>query len=630
MQTHKFIVGNWKENPEKLETAQQLLQITENFSKKNEAFAIGHAIPSIFAGFLKASNPKSELFLQNISCFEGGSHTGEISAIEAKNLGFQMSIAGHSETRLSPENPKGDENMQVNTKIKNLLAQNMWVLLCIGEWEREDSDYKKFVLDQIESCLEGITDLSKITFAYEPVWAIGKNAKRVATNEEIIEMMEAIKNFLKEKYSMQQPTVLYGGSVDENNAKEIVNLPLVDGLLIGRASSDPVKWEKLLNNLVKVDAKLRGMNELNVKEGTKVVLRLDLNLPMTDAGEIANTHRIESSMAVIDFLQKAGAKTTIIAHLEEGSLQKVAEVMSTMVKNFRFIPKIAAETSPEEINVQNGEFVLLENVRNDKREKEKDEAKRDELGKIYASYGEVYINEAFSASHRNHASITSVPKFLPSALGPNFKEEIEKLNLALNPQHPTFFLVGGAKFDTKLPLIEKFLNIADKIFVGGALAHSFFKAKGYNLGTSLLDTEVTLSDKVLTSKKIMLPVDVMIEDKSTKSPSEITDADKIVDFGPKTLENILEVAKSSNTIVWNGPVDFYEKGYDFGTKELIENFSKMTDKKIILGGGDTVTEIDKVKETDPNITFTHVSTGGGAMIDYLSNGTLPGIEAIQK
>jgi phosphoglycerate kinase len=154
----------------------------------------------------------------------------------------------------------------------------------------------------------------------------------------------------------------------------------------------------------------------------------------------------------------------------------------------------------------------------------------------------------------------------------------------------------------------------------------------------LLDDEVKLSKKVLeneVSGKVFLPSDVMVESREIKNPNNLNKEDKIVDFGPKTLEEILNTAKNSKTIVWNGPVDFYEGGYDWGTKELIEKFSQMSDKTIILGGGDTVTEIEKARDEkrkgnpDFDFHFTHVSTGGGAMIDFLSNGTLPGIEAIK-
>ncbi len=326
-------------------------------------------------------------------------------------------------------------------------------------------------------------------------------------------------------------------------------------------------------------------------------------------------------------------------------MEKVAEYLKTKIQNFEFQKTPLTPLLKRGGQVQKNDIILLENIRLDPREKSKRQEERDELGKELASLGDYFINEAFSASHRNHASITSIPKFFSEnkkCLGPKFLQEIEKLGLALTPKHPMLLLVGGAKFDTKLGMLEKFLKIADKIFVGGALAHVFWKNKKYNLGKSLVDEEVRLSENVLSAEKtgqIFLPSDVMLENKAIKNPNEIEDEEKIVDFGEKTLGDILEIAKKTNTIVWNGPVDFYENGYEFGTKELIENFEKIIlenqEKIIILGGGDTVTEIEKVREEkrkenpDFDFHFTHISTGGGAMIDFLSNGTLPGIEAIK-
>lgn len=375
---------------------------------------------------------------------------------------------------------------------------------------------------------------------------------------------------------------------------------------------------------------MRTINDLNIMEGTRVILRLDLNVPMTEGGEIADDFRIKESIPTILDLQKRGTKVIIVAHKEEGSLVKVAEYLKDKLANFSFDQRKIADIMAEGMPLKNKDIVLLENIRLDAREKAKDVAERDSLGKDLASLGDVYINEAFSASHRDHASITSVPKFLPSALGPKFQNEVEKLSLALHPESPSLLIVGGAKFDTKLPLIEKFIKIVDKIFVGGALAHTFWKMKGQEIGTSLVDVEVKLSEEVLKSNKIILPVDVMNQDKKNLKLSEIAKTDKITDFGENTFAEILNILDLTKTIIWNGPLDYYEAGYDWGTKSLIEALSKMTDKTVILGGGDTVTEINKVRETNPNIHFTHVSTGGGAMIDFLSNGTLPGIEAIEN
>jgi triosephosphate isomerase len=262
----KFIIGNWKQNPESLEIAEKLIDITSNFYKNsnslpgNPMFFVTHAVPSIFVGFLKSYCEKKsrglEIILQDISCFEGGSHTGEISATQAKKINIEGSIVGHSETRLSPQNPRGDEDKEINLKIQNLFKDDMFAVLCVGEYSRDGLDFENYISNQIKNCLAGtsVENFERLRIAYEPVWAIGKDAKRPATNQEIVDTIKFIKDFLIAEYGDSVTTktipILYGGSVDENNAKEILELDGVDGLLIGRASSDPVKWEKLLHNLL--------------------------------------------------------------------------------------------------------------------------------------------------------------------------------------------------------------------------------------------------------------------------------------------------------------------------------------------------------------------------------------------
>lgn len=373
---------------------------------------------------------------------------------------------------------------------------------------------------------------------------------------------------------------------------------------------------------------MKTINDLNIQGGDRVLLRVDFNVPTGESGEILNYFRIQDSLPTILDLQKIGARVIILAHKEEGSLEKVAEYLTEKIENFYF----TKDTSPKHLDMQHGDVYLLENLRINKGEKANDL----EFAQRLASLGEFFVNEAFSASHRKHASIVGIPSILgmeKCALGPKFQNEIEKLSLALSPKKPMFLLVGGAKFDTKLPMLEKFLNIADKIFVGGALAHSFWKQEGFDLQKSLVDDDTTLSEKVLIAQKegkIFLPKDVEVENKNIRLPNEIRAGEKIVDFGPETLKEILQVVENSETIVWNGPVGYYEGGFDFGTKELVKNLGNMSEKTVIVGGGDTVTEIDKFESEGGEVNFTHISTGGGAMIDFLSNGTLPGIEAVTE
>ncbi len=373
---------------------------------------------------------------------------------------------------------------------------------------------------------------------------------------------------------------------------------------------------------------MNTINDLEIKENTRVLLRVDFNVPTNENGDILNDFRIQDALPTILDLQSLGARVVILAHKESGSLEKVAEYLSDKIENFYF----TKDTNPKHLNMIKGDVYLLENLRLNPGEKKNDL----DFAKNLANLGEFYVNEAFSASHRKHASIVGIPSILgrdKCALGPKFQIEIEKLSLALTPKKPMFLLVGGAKFDTKLPMLEKFLNLTDKIFVGGALAHSFWRKEGFNLQKSLVDEEVVLSDKVLEAKKtgkIFLPSDIETGEKEIREPHRLREGEKIIDFGPETLKEILQIAKISETIVWNGPVGYYEEGFDFGTKELVKNLGNMPDKIVIVGGGDTVTEIDKFKSEGGEVNFTHISTGGGAMIEFLSNGTLPGILAVTE
>jgi phosphoglycerate kinase len=633
----KLIIGNWKQNPETLTEGKELVNVSIKFSK-NSKIEIVHAVPSIFLAPLVLEFPEENFSLQNISTHTGGSFTGELSGIQAKHMGAKYCIVGHSETRLSPENPKGDEDKEVNAKIQNCLKAEVIPCVCIGEYER-DENFKTFLENQLLACFQNINeeDFKKIVVAYEPVWAIGKNAKRAATKNEIEDTINHLKKILKKLYPNSESKVLYGGSVDEKNAEEIIQINCVDGLLVGRASSQKEKWNNLLTVLVNTNMKSTYINENwdFIKEGSRVLLRLDLNVPTDESGQVVNDFRIRESLPLIEKLLARKAKVIVLAHKEKGSLEKVVEYTKKYFPNLSFA-KVFSENgvSNEELdkvsNIKNGEIVFLENIRLDEREKSKDTVKRDELGEMLSKLGDVYINEAFSASHRDHASVTSIPKFLPSFLGISFQKEVTELNKALNPEKPMLLIVGGAKFDTKLPMIEKFLNVSDKIFIGGALAHSFWKKKGFELGKSLIDDEVELSEKVTTSEKIILPIDVVVENGETKKPENILKEERIVDFGKETLIDLVKQVSESKTIVWNGPLGYYEEGFDLGTKSLFAEISKMDNKISILGGGDTVTEIDKTIKEGTNLNFTHVSSGGGAMIEFLSNGTLPGIEVVSR
>jgi phosphoglycerate kinase len=386
---------------------------------------------------------------------------------------------------------------------------------------------------------------------------------------------------------------------------------------------------------------MQTIKDLQVQKGNKILLRLDLNVPVSKKGKITNSFRITESVPTIQFLQKVGCKVLIIAHKESGSLSLVAKHLQKKLKKFKFLdlPKKVEAWNPaylkkiEEMNskMKDGDVLLLENLRMNEGEKENDIDFSKYLVSLIGENG-FYINEAFSASHRSHASIVGVPKVLGKdkcAIGPKFVKEVNSLQSSLKAPKPMMLILGGAKFDTKLKLLEKFLPTADHVFVGGALAHNFWKNQGLEIGNSLSDDETKLSKSILTSEKIFLPVDVVLENKKQKAFNEIEKGEKVVDFGKNTLQEILKIARTCNTIIWNGPLGYYEGGFDWGTKNLLISLGMMKNKTIVLGGGDTVAVAEKVLKKNRNLVFTHISTGGGAMIDFLSNGTLPGLDVLR-
>jgi phosphoglycerate kinase len=341
---------------------------------------------------------------------------------------------------------------------------------------------------------------------------------------------------------------------------------------------------------------IKSIEEANIVEGTIVLIRTDWNVPVAD-GKILDTSRIEATLPTINFALGKGAKVIIMSHLGDGadSLEIVAKEAEKFFTNTRvkFVRDPWNASSPDGKtvldNLRRGEVAVLENLRF-WMEKENDEG----FARRLADFGDIYVNEAFPSSHRKHASIVGVPKFLPHYAGFHFLEEYKKLSEAFNPEHPFLFILGGLKFETKLPLVEKFLEIADEIFIGGALA---VKAKEMPL--------------LAQNPKIIFPVgDIMALDASSE-----------------TLEMLSGKIKEAKFILWNGPLGNYEKGFVAGTVALARMLAE-SGAKVILGGGDTLAVI-KPEIKDQISTHGFISTSGGAMLDFLANGTLPGIEALK-
>lgn len=356
-------------------------------------------------------------------------------------------------------------------------------------------------------------------------------------------------------------------------------------------------------------------------EGKKVILRVDFNVPIKD-GVVGNDYRIQRALPTIKFLQENGAILLLLSHIEtkgvdHPTLLPVFEYIKkeALIPNLEFLPSFFGEEANSKLkDLKNGDAVLFENIRQYSEEKENNEA----FAKSIASLGDLYVNDAFAVSHRPHASIVGVPKFLPSYAGMLLEKEIENLNVSENVERPFVFILGGAKFETKLPLINKFLELADHVFVGGALANDVLRATGYDVKNSLLSKPINNTgfdiEPIIKNKKLIIPKDVVWKD------------DVIVDVGMETINNLGGIIKDAKYILWNGPMGNFELGFEQATIKLAEMIGN-SDAHSVVGGGDTLAAIQKLNLLDK---FSFVSTGGGAMLDYLSEGTLVGIQALER
>lgn len=373
---------------------------------------------------------------------------------------------------------------------------------------------------------------------------------------------------------------------------------------------------------------IRSVADIGEIAGKKVIVRMDLNEPVSH-GELQDEYRIKQELKTVNFLREKGARLVLVSHFENkesNSLEPVFKYIQTLFPVKAFIKEYPSEEAKATIdNLADGEVVLLENLRLNEGEKNNDQ----EFAKQIASYADLYVNEAFSASHREHASIVGIPKYIPGYAGFQLLKEIEQISKAFAPKHPFLFILGGAKFDTKMPLVQKYMYEADQVFIGGALANDLFKAKGWEVGKSVVSNSKMNFDKILESDKLLLPVDVVVETESgareVKPADQVAPTDAIWDAGEKTVQTLADVARNAGMILWNGPLGLYEKGYTSGTYELAKAIAG-TNAETIVGGGDTVASVESLNLMDK---FTFVSTGGGAMLDFLANETLPGIEALK-
>jgi phosphoglycerate kinase len=363
--------------------------------------------------------------------------------------------------------------------------------------------------------------------------------------------------------------------------------------------------------------------------GKTVLLRVDYNVPLV-SGKVADDFRIRESLPLIRYVKKCGAKIVLIGHLETlgktPSLRPIAAHLKKIgLKNLVFIPGQITMATAKKVRAMKAEIILLDNLRLDKGEINDDK----NYAKLLAACGDIYVNDAFSVSHRAHASVVGVPKFLPSFAGPLLTREVAALNKILRPPHPALAILGGNKISTKIAVIKSLLKRVDRIFVGGAMANIFIKLLGYEIGRSFVEKgSEKFARALLKNKKVILPIDVVVESGGrwmNKRISEINKADKIYDLGPITAEILRREAKGAKLVIWNGPLGWVEAGFTQGSLAVAKMLA-MARGETIVGGGDTVAFLEHAKLVKK---FDFVSTGGGAMLEFIANGTLPGIEALK-
>ena len=370
---------------------------------------------------------------------------------------------------------------------------------------------------------------------------------------------------------------------------------------------------------------MTSITAAKIKKGTTVLLRADFNVPIVK-NKVVGPFRIVKTLPTINYLLKKGAKVILISHAGDDGSQTLEPVYQVLKKYIpvTFVPAVFGVTVEKALaEMKPGTAVLLENLRSEPGEKKNDP----KFAKALASYADIYVNDAFPVSHRAHASLVGVPKYLPHYAGFQMEQEVKHLAMAHNPKHPFLFILGGNKFSTKMPLIKKFAKSADHFFIGGALLNDLLLAKGYEIGKSVCEAGYDVT-AVLKNKKLLLPIDLVVkqgEKIRICAPYEVKHSESIMDVGPETIKYVLSVASVAKFVLWNGPVGYYDLPYTPGTKNLVKGLSKIKGD-VLIGGGDTVAVVSQLKLEKK---FKFVSTGGGATLDFLVAGTLPGIQALK-
>ena len=390
------------------------------------------------------------------------------------------------------------------------------------------------------------------------------------------------------------------------------------------------------------------VSDLELKDKT-VLVRADFNVPLKD-GKITNDNRIVQALPTIKYIIEQGGKVVLFSHLgkvkeesdkESLTLKPVADDLSKKLdKDVVFVPETRGEKLESAIkDLKAGDVILVQNTRFEDLDGKKESKNDPELGKYWASLGDVFVNDAFGTAHREHASNVGISTHLETAAGFLMEKEIKFIGGVVNDPHkPVVAILGGAKVSDKIGVIKNLLNIADKILIGGGMAYTFLKAQGKEIGLSLLEEDkIDFAKELLESNgdQIVLPVDAKVA-KEFSNDAEITEVSiddipkdqEAMDVGPKTVELFNKELQGAHTVVWNGPMGVFEfSNFAQGTIGVCESIANLKDAVTIIGGGDSAAAAISLGFED---NFTHISTGGGASLEYLEGKELPGIKAINN
>ncbi|MBI5301932.1 MAG: phosphoglycerate kinase [Chloroflexi bacterium] len=388
------------------------------------------------------------------------------------------------------------------------------------------------------------------------------------------------------------------------------------------------------------------MNKKSIRDialkNKRALVRVDFNVPLDDKGQVTDDTRIVASLPTIQYMVEQGAKVILCSHLgrpkgkdQKFSLRPVATRLEQLLgKPVTFVSDCIGQPVQRVVEAMNaGDVVLLENVRFYPEEEKNDP----EFAKKLAAFGDVYVNDAFGSAHRAHASTEGVTKSLPGVAGFLMEKELAYLGKALaNPAKPFVAILGGAKVSDKIKVIENLLPKVDSLLIGGGMANTFLAAKGLNLGQSLVEADKLDTARALIEKggtKIVLPVDGVIADKFDKDAAKkVVDVSavpsdwRVLDVGPRTIDAFAKILGDAKTVVWNGPLGVFEMpAFAKGTVEIAKRLAS-SGATTIIGGGDSAAAVEQAGVADK---MTHISTGGGASLEFLEGRVLPGVAALQ-